>query len=699
MTKAENHEKPLKYPRTAIRKVTDVYNDRISIVDDYRWLENSLDPEVRRWVDNQNRLTQNYMISIPARERIRDRLKYLYSKAPSSYYSGIFRGKYLFFTKRDSTKQQPSLVRFEYNGEIGPEVVVFDPNEFDRTGSTSIDFFIPSRDGKSLAICLSEGGSEDGSLHFFNAETGEKLQDVLPRVNFPTAGGSAEWNSDSSGIYYTRYPSRDQRPEDDMHFYQQVYFHKIGTGSGDDIHVIGKDFPRIAEIRLTSPDTGSGLLATVANGDGGDFSHFYMRPDGSWVKLTDFDDGVKSALFSPDGKEIFFLSRKGAPRGKIIRMPADSLDIQSAIACVEAREGSIEYFVISDSRIFVTEVVGGPSKLFSYDRHDGSFITEIFPSTDAISSIDEMTNAGKETVLIRSESFLSPPSWYWIDSSLEIRRTKISGVSPIDTSPYEVKREFVVSKDDTRIPVNIIMRRGTERDGNNTVILYGYGGYGVNLKPAFQVHVLAWIDQGGIYAIANLRGGGEYGEEWHKAGMMLKKQTVFDDFISCAEYLIRSGYTSQDKLAIEGGSNGGLLMGAALTQRPDLFRAVVSHVGIYDMIRVESQDNGAFNITEFGTVRDQDQFNALYAYSPYHRVVDGKRYPAVLLLSGENDGRVDPSHSRKMAAILQRASSSGQPVLLRMDKSGHGFGTPLDQRIDQDSDVYSFLQYELGICR
>jgi prolyl oligopeptidase len=688
---------PLKYPETAIRKVKDVYNGKRSIVDDYRWLENSMDPEVRKWVAEQNRFTQKYLSTIPFREKIHDRLKDLYSRAPSSYFSGIVRGKYLFFIRRDSTKQQPLLVRFQYDSEIGKEQIVFDPNQFDTTGSTSMDFFVPSKDGKLLAVCLSKGGSEDGSLHFFNAETGEKLHDVLPRVNYPTAGGSAEWNPDSSGVYYTRYPSRDQRPEGDLHFYQQVYFHRIGTESTEDIYVIGNEFPRIAEIRLTSPDNAGGILATVANGDGGDFSHFCMRPDGHWFKITEFDDGAKGALFSSDGQSIFLLSRKDSPRGKILRISADSMDIHGITACVEAREGSIEDFAITDRRIFVSEVVGGPSKLFAYDRQDGTYISEILPSTDAVSAVDEMVNAGGETVLIRSQSFLSPPSWYRIDSSLKICHTGISGVSPFDTSQYEVSREFAASKDGTRIPVNIIMRKGTERNGNNRVILYGYGGYGISLKPAFQVHVLAWIDQGGIYAIANLRGGGEYGEEWHKAGMLSRKQNVFDDFISCAEYLIRNGYTSQDKLAIEGGSNGGLLMGAVLTQRPDLFRAVVSHVGIYDMLRVESQDNGAFNITEFGTVRDPEQFIALYAYSPYHRVVYGKHYPAVILLSGENDGRVDPSHSRKMAAILQRASGSPYPVLLRMDTSGHGQGTPLDQRIDQDTDVYSFLHSELGM--
>jgi prolyl oligopeptidase len=276
--------------------------------------------------------------------------------------------------------------------------------------------------------------------------------------------------------------------------------------------------------------------------------------------------------------------------------------------------------------------------------------------------------------------------------------TKLAETSPADFSDAEVVREFATSKDGTKVPLNIIRRKGTKLDGKNPTRLYGYGGYGISLSPIFGVGRRIWLDQGGVYVVANLRGGGEFGEEWHKAGNLTRKQNVFDDFAACAQYLVKAGYTHPDKLAVEGASNGGLLMGAFLTQHPELARVVVSHVGIYDALRTELEPNGEFNITEFGTVKDADQFAALYAYSPYHHVVDGTRYPAVLLLTGDHDGRVNPFHSRKMIARLQAANHSKHPILLRTTSAaGHGMGTAFDEGIAEGADVYAFLFDQLGL--
>ena len=277
-------------------------------------------------------------------------------------------------------------------------------------------------------------------------------------------------------------------------------------------------------------------------------------------------------------------------------------------------------------------------------------------------------------------------------------RTALYQTSPADFSDCEVVREFAVSKDGTKVPLNVIKRKGTKLDGQNPTLLNGYGGYSISLTPRFRVSRKVWLEQGGIYAIANLRGGGEFGEEWHRAGNLTHKQNVFDDFLACADYLIDTKHTRPEKLAIEGGSNGGLLMGAALTQAPELFRAVVSHVGIYDMLRVELHPNGAFNVTEFGTVKDAKQFAAMFAYSPYHHVKNGTDYPAMLLLTGENDPRVDPANSRKMAARLQAATASKRPVLLRSTSgSGHGLDSSLSERIAQEADVFAFLFDQLGV--
>jgi prolyl oligopeptidase len=313
--------------------------------------------------------------------------------------------------------------------------------------------------------------------------------------------------------------------------------------------------------------------------------------------------------------------------------------------------------------------------------------------------VGQLLRAGGDQLLFQSQSFVEPSTWYRYDpSSGQLKKTALFQTAPASFSDVEVIRQFAISKDGTRVPMNILRRKGTKLDGNNPTLLTGYGGFGVSQSPGFSLRRRLWLDHGGVWVIANLRGGSEFGESWHEQGRLTKKQNVFDDFIACAESLIKAKYTSPEKLAIEGGSNGGLLMGAALTQRPDLFRAVVSHVGIYDMLRVETFPNGAFNVTEFGTVKERDQLRALYAYSPYHHVKDGTDYPAVLFLTGANDGRVDPMNSRKMTARLQAATHSERPVFLRTSSgSGHGIGTALNERIEQDADVFAFLFDQLSI--
>jgi len=300
---------------------------------------------------------------------------------------------------------------------------------------------------------------------------------------------------------------------------------------------------------------------------------------------------------------------------------------------------------------------------------------------------------------VRIATYVTPPAWHRYDpAAKKLAVTALREPATVDFSDVEAVREFAVSKDGTRVPLNIVRRKGTKLDGNNPVLLYGYGGYGISLEPGYDELLRPYLDRGVVYVIANLRGGGEYGEAWHKAGMLTRKQNVFDDFAAASRWLIDNHYTTASRLIIEGGSNGGLLMGAALTQHPELYRAVVSHVGIYDMLRVELQPNGAFNVTEFGTVKDRAQFDALYAYSPYHRVKDGTAYPAVLMMTGDHDGRVNPAHSRKMIARLQAADPHGHPILLRTSAaSGHGIGTALSERINEITDDYCFMLKELGV--
>jgi prolyl oligopeptidase len=355
----------------------------------------------------------------------------------------------------------------------------------------------------------------------------------------------------------------------------------------------------------------------------------------------------------------------------------------------------IEQFAPTVSRLYVADLVGGPSQLRMFDLAGRDL--GLIPVKE-ISEVSALVRYKADELLFESQSYTDPPAWYRLDpASKKVTRTALCQTTAADYSDVQVIREFATSKDGTRVPLNIMARKGTKLDGNNPTVLYGYGGFGVSESPGFAARLRPLMDHGVVYVVANLRGGGEYGEEWHLAGTLTRKQNVFDDFAAAARYLIERKYTNPARLAIEGGSNGGLLMGAALTQHPDLFRAVVSYVGIYDMLRVELYPNGAFNVTEFGTVKEGDQFRALFAYSPYHHVVNGTQYPAVLFLTGDNDPRVDPANSRKMTARLQ-ASGTKRPVLLRTSgSSGHGIGTALSERIAEEADEYAFLFDQLGV--
>ena len=381
--------------------------------------------------------------------------------------------------------------------------------------------------------------------------------------------------------------------------------------------------------------------------------------------------------------------------GKLLKLAPPNFSLGNPVAVVTPGRSSIDGFIVAEDHLYVRYMAGGPSKLLDKVGAKSERTIDTLP----VSSVGEMVASAGGKLLFENESYTDPPAWYLYDPATGlVRRTALVETSPASFSDVEAIRQTAPSKDGTHVPMTILRRKGTKLDGSNPTLLTGYGGFGISLSPNFSARRRLWLDHGGVWVVANLRGGGEFGETWHEQGKVAKKQNVFDDFIACAETLIKLKYTSPEKLAIEGGSNGGLLMGAALVQRPDLFRTVVSHVGIYDMLRVETFPNGAFNVTEFGTIKERDQFNALYAYSPYHHVKDGTDYPAVLFMTGDNDGRVDPMNSRKMTARLQAATRSARPILLRTSSgSGHGFGTALDERVAQDADVFSFLLDQLGM--
>lgn len=689
-------------PETRKMPVADIYHG-VTVDDDYRWLEDWNDPQVKTWSDAQNSFARAFLDRLPHVAAIRARVTAIMSAKTVSYSGLEYRRGMLFAVKREPPRQQPFLLVFPDVDSFDKSRVLVDPNEIDTKGTTSIDWFVPSRDGSLVAVSLSHAGTEAGDVHIFETATGQQVHEVIPRVNTGTAGGDLAWMPDASGFFYTRHPRAGERGAADLDFFQQVYFHKLGAPTADDRYELGKDFPRVAEVQFEMDDRSGMLLATMQNGDGGEFSHYLRSPAGQWTRLADFADRIIQVTFGPDN-DLFLLSRNDAPRGKILRLALAQADLsQAKIFIPEGPDTIVNSFyhaapslLATPQRLFVLYQRGGPSELRVFDLA-GKQLTG--PEQHLLSSTGGLTKLDQDDVLFSNTSFVEPTAYYRFRAqSDKTTRTSLETKSPVDFRDVEVIREFAISKDGTNVPVNILLPKGARADGTNPALVTGYGGYGVSLAPSFSPIRRVLLDQGVIIAVANLRGGGEFGEPWHLQGNLTNKQNVFDDFAAVLRHMVDRGYTSPAKLAIEGGSNGGLLMGATLVQHPELMKTVVSHVGIYDMLRVELSANGVFNISEFGTVANSEQFRALFAYSPYHHVQDGSKYPSVLFLTGANDPRVDPMQSRKMTARLQAAAPSGVPILLRTSSnSGHGAGTGLSERIEQTVDVFAFLFDQLGI--
>ena len=692
-------------PGTDARPVSDSYHG-VEVVDPYRWLESSDDAAVKGWVEAQNHYSRSVLDGLPAIDALRARIAAIL-EASSKHYSQLTpAGGRLFALLDQPPKQQPLVVVMSAADAPESERVVLDPNALDPSGHTAVDWFVPSPDGKLVAVSLSKDGTESGDVHVYETDSGKQVHEVVPRVNGGTAGGSLAWAPGGAAFFYSRYPRGDERPEADRDFYVQIYLHRLGTPTAEDRYELGKDFPRIAEIELRVHQPTGRLLATVQKGDGGEFALYLRAADGKWMQFSDYGDRIIQAAFGSKN-DLYLLSRKDAPRGKIehvriadLALPIDPAKLTTVIA--EGQDTVVDSFwaapsiSATSSRIYVLYQLGGPSEIRVFDLKGKPLAA---PQQLEVAAAAGLTPLAGEAVLFEHWSFVEPPAWYHFDPTTgETRKTKLVTTSPVDLRQTKVVREMAVSKDGTKVPVNILMPAGVALDGKAPAVVNGYGGYGVSITPRYRATYGTLLEQGVIYAIANLRGGGEFGESWHRQGNLTNKQNVFDDFAAVLQHLVKRGYTSSDRLGIIGGSNGGLLMGASMVQHPELAHAVVSFVGIYDMLRVELSPNGAFNVTEFGTVKDPAQFAALYAYSPYHHVTDGVAYPATLLLTGENDPRVDPMQSRKMAARLQAATAGPAPVLLRVSASaGHGGNTALSEQIEQLTDAYSFLFAHLGV--
>lgn len=679
----------------------------VRVADPYRWLENADDPKVVAWSDAQNARTRSYLDGLASHGPLAVELKRLYTTTSPYYYNLVARGEHVFAVYRDPKQQQPIIVALNAAAEPASRITVLDPNVLDAKGLTAFDWFVPSPDGTRIAVSLSENGSEDGTLHVYDVASGKEIDTPIDRVQYATAGGSLAWTSDSRGFWYTRYPG-PERSESERHFHLQVYLHRLGAPVGGDPIALGAKhgLERISEIVLKNAVGQSAVLASVGRGDGGQFAYFVLTEGKPPVEVSSYEDQIVSATLGPDGV-LYGVSRAGALNGKVVKLPppfkraglahAPVIIPESTVSILTAAIGAGGNPTVAGDRLYLRYINGGPTEVRLFDLAGAPHGLLPLPP---ISSNGEILALNSGAVLFDVDSYLVPAHYERFDPATNRAvATELKQASSVTFDDAEVVRESATSKDGTSIPINIIRKKGTRLDGTNPTLLYGYGGYGISETPYFLGPTWrVWLDAGGVFALANIRGGSEFGERWHREGMLTKKQNVFDDFAAAAEHLVSAHYTEHARLAFLGGSNGGLLMGALITQHPDLPRAVVSAVGIYDMLRVELDPNGSFNTTEFGTVKSAAEFKALYAYSPYHNVRNRTAYPAVLMLTGATDARVNPMQSRKFTAALQAASSSDYPLLLRTNKtSGHGIGSALDETIAERSDILAFLFDQLGM--
>ena len=658
-----------------------------SLPDPYRWLEDGGSAETRAWTEAQNEYTRQYLQAVPARAAIRRRLERLLAIGALSAPTPA-RGRY-FYQRREGTQDQPVL--YVREGVHGEDRVLLDPNALDRAGTTALDWFFPSEDGRLLAYGLSRDGNEESELRVLEVATGRDLAERIPG----TRACELAWLPDGTGFYYTRYPWPGQVPEEERQYHRTVYFHALGSDPERDPLIFK---PREKEhwpgVGL-SPD-GRWLLISVARTF--DQTDVYLQDRAAGGPLrTVVEDLPFQFAAEVVGGRLYVRTNLDSPQyGLYLADPADP-DRAAWRRLIAPEEGAVLDGALVTREWLVLSYLERASSRLQLARLDGSDRREV-PLPGIGSVFGWGAEPDGDELFFGFSSYTVPPSVY---------RMELGGAGPalwrrveadLDPDRFVVRQVSYPSRDGTAVTMFVVAPRDLVRDGTAPVYLTGYGGFNISMSPGFSRSLLLWLEQGGVVAVPNLRGGGEYGEAWHQAGMLAHKQNSFDDFIAAAEYLIRERYTTPARLAIAGGSNGGLLMGAALTQRPELFRAVVIQVPLLDMLRYHRFLIARLWIPEYGSAEDPEQFRWLRAYSPYHHVRAGTAYPAVLLATAESDTRVDPLHARKMTARLQAATTSGHPVLLRLEsRAGHGAGKPVSKVLEELVDTWSFVFRELGI--
>ncbi len=674
----------LKYPKTAEGNVIDTYFDT-KVADPYRWLEDDRSKETDAWVDAQNKVTFDYLNKIPFRAAYKARLEKLWNYEK---FSAPFKeGAYTYFYKNNGLQNQFVLWREKSGTE--PEIFL-DPNTFSKGGTTSLAGINFSKDGSKVAYQISEGGSDWRKVIIMDVVNKTILEDTLYDVKF----SGLSWKG-NNGFYYSSYDKpkgSELSAKTDQH---KLYYHKLGTKQKEDKVIFGEDIKR-RYVGGSVSDDDRYLFISAANATSG--NELYMidltDPNAKMVTIQD-NFNSDSDVIDNEGTKLYIITNVNAPNKKVVTVDAGNPGVEHWKDFIPETENVLN--IGTGCGYFYAQYMKDALSLVKQYDYNGKLVRDIQLPGVGTASIGGAKKTEKE-IFYSFTNYITPGSIYKFDPTSGVSSVYIKPNIDFDPSKYESKQVFYTSKDGTKVPMIITHKKGIKMDGNNPTILYGYGGFNVSLTPAFSISNAVWLEQGGIYAVPNLRGGGEYGKKWHVAGTQLQKQNVFDDFIAAGEYLIKNKYTSSATLAISGGSNGGLLVGACLTQRPDLFKVALPAVGVLDMLRYHTFTAGAGWAFDYGTAeQNKEMFQYLKKYSPVHNVKKGVSYPATLVTTADHDDRVVPAHSYKFIAELQKNHAGSNPVLIRIDKSaGHGAGKPTSKTIEEATDRYCFVLYNMG---
>jgi prolyl oligopeptidase len=688
---AVDDAKPATPPKTEKRPLEENFHGT-KVVDNYRWLEDGTNADTQKWVEAEMAYTRGLLDPLPGRDAIHKRLTELLSIG--SITSPQMGGKYYFYTRREGMQNQPIV--YVREGVEGKDRVLFDANQLAADGTIALDWYQPSENGRYLVYGTSSSGSEMSTLHIVETKTGTLLPDTIER----TRAASIAWTHDNSGFYYTRYPKKGDVPEGQEMYNRHVFYHELGSDPATDPPIFGEgrdaeDWPSV-----NLDNDGRLLLITVSQG--WTKSELFLMDLKKGTPPTRITTG-KNFLYSASvyNGRLYIVTNEDAPRYRVFMAEAGDYERDDWKELIPQTASVLQGVGVWGGKLFAQYEQNASSQLEIFDLNGNKLRDLALPTIGTVFASDGKWN--RDEIFYGFYSFTVAPSVYRYDlkSGSTSLWAKVEAPS-IDPAAYDVEQEWYHSKDGTRMPMFVVCTRGLKKDGHNPTLLTAYGGFNVSLTPSFSRTAYLWMEHGGVFAVANLRGGAEFGEDWHRAGMLDKKQNVFDDMIAAAEYLIAEKYTDKDHLAIQGGSNGGLLMGAMITQRPELFRAVVCQVPLLDMLHYQDFQIAKLWIPEYGTAENPEQFKWLYAYSPYHHVKAGEEYPAVLFMTADTDTRVDPMHAKKMAALMQAEAKNGssrtRPILLRIEsKAGHGAGKPVTKQIEEYTDVYSFLFWQLGV--